>query len=408
MSNFEILIYDDVPAIETRMKQTLSSIFDDINIHRENGDEFKSLINLINRRRSFRSKTEDYSAWKEEHPADTADVIVVDYDLLDYSAESDATGARLAYLLRSFTRCGFIIVLNEYGENVFDMSPSGPTTGYGDLYIGIRQIINPGLWRSEFYGFRPWQWPIIPDARVNYELCVTDVEENLQVPILEFFGFSRISHWLPSHAWEFLNGPYDIAKVTFEEFAKHGYKGLAIKDLLPESQLARFAAARVVYFLNMIVLPEQSLLVDAPHLASRFPSLLINSEESIDIWNKLSLSDNHQIDDYFDSAIQGYRFKKQHWVWRPVWFWPHLNTDEGIQEVSNPWNFQPPDWVFCEDISLFIAQELSVPFRTESNPPFGERYCLGPNVPEHIIDKTGGPEDPREVQYVPEALFSSF
>ena len=61
----------------------------------------------------------------------TADVVVVDYDLLRFSEiHVDTTGSRLAYLLRCFSKCGFIIVLNEFGTNTFDLSLGSPVEGF--------------------------------------------------------------------------------------------------------------------------------------------------------------------------------------------------------------------------------------------------------------------------------------
>ena len=98
----------------------------------------------MNRRRAEWRADENDTASIESTDVDEADVIVVDYDLLRYSEAADTTGSRLAYLLRCFTKCGLIIVLNEYGSNAFDVSLRNPSLDFADLHLGAVQIGNPG------------------------------------------------------------------------------------------------------------------------------------------------------------------------------------------------------------------------------------------------------------------------
>ena len=224
---------------------------------------------------------------------------------------------------------------------------------FADIHIGSVQIGNPGLWQAPFNGYRPWYWPVVPDAKKNFEQCVTDVKKNLEMPIIKFLGLDRVLDWMPQRAWDFISGRQSIEDVTFNNFVKATHGGIDTRDKLDPEQVSRVAAARIGTLLNSIILPEQSLLVDAPHLVSRFPSLILGQCDDIETWNQLCNPVEQSIDDLLNERLKQYKFKKSHWLWRPVWYWPDINRDEGIEEVKNPWTVKEIDWVFCEDISRF-------------------------------------------------------
>ena len=178
------------------------------------------------------------------------------------------------------------------------------------------------------------------------------------MPIIKFLGLDRMLDWMPQRAWDFISGRQSIEEVTFNNFVKAAHGSIDPKDKLNPEQVARVAAARIVTLLNSIILPEQSLLVDAPHLVSRFPSLILGQCDDIETWNQLCNPVEQSIDDLLNERLKQYKFKKSHWLWRPVWYWPDINRDEGIEEVKNPWTVKEIDWVFCEDISRFVPINL--------------------------------------------------
>ena len=420
MNSFEVLVYDDELRLAEnwaeKIKGQIKDAYSDVVVKPADGKDFQQLLTLINSRRKEWRKEEDKSGTIDLHDADTADVIVVDYDLLQYSDSVDTTGSRLAYLLRCFSKCGFIIVLNEFGRNVFDLSLGSPPEGFADIHIGDEQIGNPGLWQAPFDGYRPWYWPVVPDARKNFELCVNDVEENLDTPILDFLGLGRVIDWIPRRALDFLLGKKKVEEVTFKGFVESAHGGISAKDtLIPEQKIARVAAARIVTLLNSIILPEQSVLVDAPHLVSRFPSLIPAQAQrnKIDMWNKLCNPVDHNIDNLLSKHLKEHRFQKLHWLWRPAWYWSEINKDENIEEVKDPGLVEEIDWVFCENISRFVPIEFAQDFRAIVSPPFIKRYVFSSDLKKanHYVshNRSGNPQDPQDpslVEYVPQAMFS--
>ena len=411
MKSLEILVYDDQFDLARSWADKIKDAHSDAVVKPANSEDFQELLTLINsRRKAWREAGDnpDTIDWHEAE-ADTADVIVVDYDLLQYSDPVDTTGSRLAYLLRCFSKCGFIIVLNEFRRNVFDLRLGSPPEGFADIHIGDEQIGNPGLWQAPFDGYRPWYWPVVPKARENFELCVKDVQDNLETRILDFLDLDRVIDWIPRRAWDFLLVKQKIEEVTFKDFVKSSHGGISAKDSLIPEQIARVAAARIVTLLNSIILPEQSVLVDAPHLVSRIPSLILNQRDEIGMWNKLCNPVTHEIDDLLVENLREYKFKQSHWLWRPAWYWPEINKDEGIGEVKDSRLVEDVAWVFCENISRFVPVDFVRDFRAIVSPPFIKRYVFSSNSSDAdryvSHNKSGGPQDPSLVEYVPQAMF---
>ncbi len=410
MSAMRVLVYDDSPEIAERLATRVRTAMGDANVTAVERDTFQELIGLMNRRRAAWRNDEKDAASMDLTDVDEADVIIVDYDLLRYSDEGDITGSRLAYLLRCFSKCGLIVVLNEYGSNSFDLSLRSPSTGFADLHLGDVQVGNPGLWTGPFEGYRPWHWPSLPDARSDFEKCVQDVRENPEEPILDFLGLRGFIDWLPKRAHDFFHGSGNMEDVRFDTFVKHARGGIESKDKLPPEYMARVATARMLTLLNGLVLPEQSILVDAPHLASRFPSLVRDDYRDINGWNRLCDPVNEEVDGLLADVLKEHRFKRPHWLWRPAWYWPDISRDERIGEVKDPWAVDDVDWVFCENVSRFVPAEFADDFRADVSPPFDKRFVLKRESPEAapFVGKMGSgePQDPLKVEYVPQAAFS--
>lgn len=407
MSTFGVLVYDDQSEIAEDLADEIRSACVDADVRTADSKDFNILLNLLNRRRAaWRVDGEECEKGLiEPHEVDEMAVIVVDYDLLSYSDTGDTTGSRLAYLLRCFSTCGLVIVLNEYGRNTFDASLSSPAEDFADIHVGAVQIGNPGLWNAKSEGYRPWYWPIIPDAYENFEKCVDEVTSNLDQPILDFFGLMDVIDWIPTKAREFLAGTKSIEDVTFESFIKSSRGGINDKDRLIPEQLPRVSAARIMALLNSIILPGQNVLVDAPHLVSRFPSLLLGERGSICIWNRLCNPEGREVGDLLSESLNAFAFQKPHWLWRPAWHWSKIFVDESVAEVRDPWTLEEFDWVFCENLSEFRSAKEAEEFYAIVSPPFVKRYVYRSKSQDAHITVDEDPSDPSQVKYVPQTAF---
>lgn len=376
----KILIYDDEPGFRGKVRELIESlafVSNAFRIDTPDKREFKdSMTTLEGRRRALR-KT---GTWDGKRTSlDSASILVVDYDL--FEAIPFLSGETLAYFARCFSTCG-LIVGYRYGDNAFDLTLRGEPRTFTDLYVGGTQLGNPGLWKvmeATEASFRPWHWPILPDYLRDFEKKVEDVKESLaqDAPIWQILGFSpELFAMLPRSITQFL-GPRP-AETTFRQFVEGSGNGLEQRDTtsaqdVSDDVLARVGAARISKWLERLVLPEQDILVDAPHLVSRYPSLMTGDVTDIETWNKTARLVSHE-ELGLSERIEPFRLKKDHWLSRPVWFWDELRECEDIVEVKEPWKFERPNWVFCEDASRFHERNECREFVADVESPYARRF----------------------------------
>ncbi len=384
----KILIYDDELGFRGKVRELMESstfVTDAFTIDTPDKPKFVELMRILeDRRRAFR----DTGTWEAKRTAlDEASILVVDYDLFEYIPSLN--GETLAYLARCFSSCG-LIVGYRYGDNAFDLTLRGELRrelpSFTDLYVGGIQLSNPGLWRvmeATEVGFRPWHWPILPDYLRDFEEKVEDVKESLarDVPICQILGFApELFHRLPRSIGQFLGA--EPAETTFQRFVTESGHGLEERDIpsadkVSDDVLARVGAARISKWLERLVLPEQDILVDAPHLVSRYPSLLTGDVEDIEVWNQTARLVSHEELGISVDRIESFRLEKDLWLSRPVWFWDDLRECEDVAEVREPWKFERPDWVFCEDMSRFYGGEDRREFVADVESPYARRFVRG-------------------------------
>ena len=404
MSQFNIAIFDDLPEVASMTAYRIHSVYPGATITPVNANQFVHIMSLIHsRRRAWRQNPE--IQWLDFW-IDNIDCALIDYDLFYYSKTIDCTGSMLAYLLRCFTKCGLIGVYNRFGDNEFNLELNCYGKDLADFHIGLDQIDNPGLWSSDFGGYRPWYWPIIPSASLNYNICINDTINNMDSRVDEFLGIQNINFRFDDIM--FLNGPKK--PITFREAVSSQVNnlGLHYTDKVNEEQLARIAAARTITWLNQFIIPNQNSLIDAPHIINKYPS--VSDDLSVDALNKLCDPLSYpKLSDKLDS----HQFVKRHWLWRDVWNLESLQQDESIAEVANPWHLlegmEDFDLVFAENLSRFIPEDFATRVFTLAGPPYTSRFlCLNPldYTIKLIKGSKTGPTSLDGVQYVPQSCLS--
>ena len=401
MNKQKILIYDDEQGRTEGFKRKLDAGLgkagqsQNFDVRLLKNSAFQDSITALERRRiAFRDKKNicrEESTKDGAEEIDNASIFIIDYDLLGRQVEESRvgslTGEIVAYLVRCFSRCKLIVGLNQYGSNPFDLTLRGDLDSFADLNLGEEQLDNPYLWKGDWgtskREFRPWYWPNLSAALRNFNKRVKDVEKNLDTSICEFLGFgSELFLLLPREIVQFIEKRKEKEhfQTTFREFVKESGNGLRFKDTkvldksINDQILARIGAARISKWLECLLLPEQDILVDAPHLISRYPSLIAGDEKKIEAWDKAAQLIGHDKLGLSTDLIEPYRFKKDHWVSRPVWFWDKLRECERIREIIEPWLSVQPDWVFCEDASYFYHRENCREFLADTASPFTQRF----------------------------------
>ncbi len=391
----KILIYDDDPIMSKRWRDRLEKAFTalecDFKVEPLEKNCFEECISQLERRRL---DARDNVKITGNNELDEADVLILDYDLLTSETQAFVTGEVAAYLARCYSNCGLIIGLNQYGNNSFDLTLKGHPESFADLNLGDRQIDNPGLWsesNGDWTGFRPWVWPVLPRAAAAFEKRAEELSENLDKPILTFLEFpGEVVKTLPRSAIEFLAGSKPVEQRTFRDFVldkktKNGLRGR--DEPMSERAVARIAAARIWKWLERLVLPGQDILVDAPHLVSRYPSLLKDDNDGLANWNKTAsfLEAKKLGIDY--RKVSTFKFPKENWLSRPAWFWQKVSNHNKIDEVASPWTTERPDWVFGEDGSRFLPRKAAREFVADLSSPFVRRFVV--NSVSKVVDPQG-------------------
>lgn len=356
----------------------------DIDIISE-GKFLSAMDGLNQRRENYRQS----GIWDKSEPNifDDISVLLVDFDLFELRASHYYKADIIAYLVRAFSDCGVIARVNRFGHNPFDLTLKGDLSSFADLDLGVKQLSNPTLWGiSASQGFSPWYWPNLVQFARDFETRVADVEAAIKSgkTIKDTLGFlDENETWqrLPRAIAQFFgSGAIDL---TFKQFLVDSQSALEFKDgknLELENEVtvnweifSRLAAARVSKWLEYAVLKEQDILIDAPHLVSRFPSLLKDNKD-IAAWNGLCLRGVNEIPGLDMALIEPFQLKQAHWVSRPVWFWQDLLNCNDIADVREPWSIETPEWVFCEDASAFYKEDECREFKAETISPFAGRY----------------------------------
>ena len=146
---------------------------------------------------------------------------------------------------------------------------------------------------------------------------------------------------LPRSTLEFLGQGDKPEATTFREFVTDSGNGLQGKDKpINDEAVARIVASRIAKWLEHIVLPGQDILVDAPHLVSRYSSLLTSNLREVETWDKtVSLRGVKSLGIRY-RKIAEYRFARENWLSRQAWFWNKVSEDE-IAHIVSKWTGIP-------------------------------------------------------------------
>jgi hypothetical protein len=379
MTKKTILLYDDEPSKERRWVDRLKGIravsteFDVIAL---TTSQFKDEVSVLEERRkeARRRKPGTVSGGAL---IDDAAILFVDFDIVNAFSEATLTGESMAYLARCYSTVGFIVVVNQFGDKGFDLRLRTHPESFADLNIGGSDLGNAGLWKEPWKGFRPWSWPLIPNALDAGRIRSNEAANSLDKPIIEVLEFpSELVGTLPTHAIEFLTDGGNLSKLTLRKVAL-GRSGLRGRDKATNDEsLGRIAAARVNAWLERVVLPLQDILVDAPHLAARLPSLLTGDETRVTSWNKTaSLGPAGKLG-LRSKSLLPHRFVSRHWISREAWYWGLILRDARVAEFGSPWELKATTWVFCEDISRFVDKEAATEFISDIPSPYARRFVV--------------------------------
>jgi hypothetical protein len=393
-----VLICDDDPQIADSWAKRLNEVFKSVcpEYHAEfmRQQEFKDCLNKLHLRKEQArngSRPEDGSMRFDE-----ASVLIIDYELLNLDDGLGlVTGEDIAYNARLYSTCGLIVILNEppHGRNRFDLTFRGYSETFADLHISDQLLNSPGLWSDAHlkgYQFRPWSWPNVPVALEKFERRVEELQGHLDEPILEYFPeIANAQDFLPAVAWSFIVES-GMGSASFNEFLDRSPNAKrSPKDAYPgDIARCRVAATRIHHWLERLVLPLQEILIDAPHLAMRYPSLmkkgsrgrhdaeLYDLTAEIDIGRR-RMPEQSWANEKSAKLLRGYRFSRPDWLTRPAWLGIKIKIDTiDLPEIRDPLGAATAPYVFCEDVSRFMEPNLVQSVAADLPTPNRIRYVV--------------------------------
>lgn len=377
-----VLICDDaldmLESLEQTVKQSLASSASGSKwsvVRIEPGDLKKHVEVVAKRRKLARHAGETSETITDGTTFDQADLLLLDDDLIGQLGF--VSGEQLAYLLRCYSSCGSIVVLNHFGWR-FDLTMTDPdwTASWADLHLEREDIQAPGLWCEDWIQpgegeFRPWSWPSLLEMAKRFSTCVEHVlGAGDAATVAEMAGVHDDDHPYLQDAAELWFGKKGLAARS-EEIVKHV---LEHKDALGSTdQRARVVTSRLLAWLNREVLPAQNVLVDSPHLMHRYPSLLGLKQADAAAWNAALVSVMRRectLPSHLESAQHGGPM----WFSGPIWRAHALNENDSIEEVRNPFGSTGASVAFCEDASRFAEKDQAIDFVSSLEEPWMRRW----------------------------------
>lgn len=317
---------------------------------------------------------------------DRAEVLVVDYDLLEVDADNARhTGEGFARMARLYSDCEFVIVMNQYADRaMFDLEMLGHLESFADLNIDSSLAGSRQLWGELRDGktFAPWTWPDIAKAITHRKALTERLQGSFDRPLLEVLEFPK-QHVaaLSDEAVGFLSvqatGVDELAAMSVREFLMQSTEHKELARAIESSPRRAMAAtvARLAKWYSRAVLGPQNVLVDVPHLLQRMPFLLrpdFGDPKDIDTWNRaINAGADALIDGVVPAKFQG----DEGWFGIDAYWWPDLLQVEAIRQERS--HYDPAkfaDIVFAEDASVFIPFDKAKPFRAGFHNQFDVRY----------------------------------
>ncbi|MWV13739.1 hypothetical protein F3I62_16690 [Pseudomonas sp. R-28-1W-6] len=365
----KILILDDDQARAEDWKQEISkSLGGGANIVVYDNKNVGRVISELHEKR-LSAREGSYQTVVE---LDEVDLLIVDYDLLRLDTDGRSawsTGAEVAYAARLMSKVGPIVVVNQYGTNSFDLTMRRTSPSYADLDLGSKHITSTELWKDgDFEDFRPWHWPNLLREPSRFNDLSAFVLENLDNSVVEVLGLELSDFDSPRYVSPELLARLGLSRkggMTFrqllvgtqKEDGKHQPNPISVFNILekdaelvkdmPSGVLSRLGAAVLSHWVERLILPNQELIADAPHLAYQYPWILEN-HESTDAWKGLA-----RLDEVvgLTPVIENYRVHPTCLVSRAAYWAGQVKREIDVPEEFSMANV--PDLAFCEDTSSF-------------------------------------------------------
>lgn len=297
------------------------------------------------------------------------DIVVFDSDLSHLEGDTSTlyTADILIGFARALSRAPIFVCINRVDYDFDLKNLVGDDESKADIALKIQHLENPWLWASssdkagkDNDEFAPWYWPSLVEWPERRRKQWSDIEENLNKGILDYFGFPQGDvNDLTGPAIAFLDSGkkreearsitflnhFDSSERTLRKHQKESLLGEHVDlDHSSKSLIARVVAAELEIWFRRNLIGPQSLLADKQHIAGR----LLYDQEGI-----------ASLDDFF-GAIANCRFNKDMWCANETYWMSLILSHEKYVDASNQLRGNKGKRrVFAEDTSSFIDLEAS-------------------------------------------------
>jgi len=343
---------------------------------------------------------------------DDVDILIVDFDLRHLDDHRGfATGEEIAYAARLFSRVKIIVVVNHpnIGLNNFDLTLQRDRELRGDVYVGHKQVGNPGLWLTDpgYDGFLPWSWSVLIEDVCTFRKCAEEVAANFEKPILSYFGLDQPETSPSPDMLTYLGIKRDEDVVMSQllnstNFVRPQDLKTLVKD---QSRHVHVTTALLRKWFRRWLLPPQTLLADLPHLALTLPWGVLGYQD-VEVWNRIAVCGRSSrpcdLARLLHPEIVGTEFAHGGWTGRPAFVVRRARAALEAQEavLSNFQLEQMPSLAFAEDLSRFIPEDRALTYSVALDGQPQTRHVSSPDDVE-IKDKRFGLS---EIIYSPQSL----
>lgn len=281
---------------------------------------------------------------------DDAPIVLVDEDLEALPGKAALlSGDRLAQAIRNLTNAGPMLVVNPRPPHVptFYLGNLPPSLD-ADWKLRQQDLKAPSLWgRTADSAFDPWYSPNLRHLSDTHAERIKRVAKHWEDPVLEkVMGFG--AEHVPLLPSELRAAPeFDLSETSPASLAKQCCPGAIAQD---PARAAPVVSTILTNWVYTTLLPGQTPLIDAPHLAMRFASQFEGVERA-NLCKKSRSAFSNQ-----NAAIKKHSFESL-WIDRAVWWLREVSSDDAIPEVKEPWSRSKPTTYFAEDVSDFRTVE---------------------------------------------------
>lgn len=398
MTDLSVRVCDDEVGKSEHWKSQIEKTFSEtdllVNVTSMSGLELaKSFSYLQNQWTQVSSGKKGVLDAEQEMP-ERPGILVIDFDLTSPDTlTSNATGGGLAGkvgseycdLVRWLGEEYFILLVNQrFATSTFDLTETAfTTTSTADLNVSAEDLGRTGLWsgRPEGISFRPWRWPRLCLEPSRRSGLVRGLD--LDAPVLETLGLNDNDVYESFHRDQlvFLGDSDEVIRAltfrqaitTLASTLHTDRRAEKLVESVGDGRLKRVAVSFVCRWLDEVVLPGQNVLIDAPHLAQKQPTLLTGGvqedrcELKVTLNALADLSQGDAVRQYFKEELEVARVNTRgDWYARPVWL-------EARRPRMMP-KLEDDPLVFCEDFSVFVPYSEADEYECALPTPHRSRY----------------------------------